>query len=128
MASLLVPSVAHASGNWDGIGLIVGLWAAPIVLIVLMVQGVALSAARRRGVRVGVGVGSLLVTLLCAAWQVFYFALELVGSELFERLASLWVGSLMAFGAIVMDLVALVLGVLLLRRPRSSEPDGGAAA
>jgi Na+/proline symporter len=109
-AALVAPSVAHASGGWDGLPTLLGLLAVPVLLIVGVVLAVLL--ALKKGMRVGAIVG-LIAGVLGAGWQIFWYLLD-IGSENSTR------------GVVVVGLginaAVFVLAALLFRGAPSSAP------
>jgi hypothetical protein len=46
VASLLLPSAAFASGGWEGIGILIGLMAAPVLVVVAIPLAILLAVKK----------------------------------------------------------------------------------
>lgn len=99
---LLMPSVAHASGGWEGVGLLIGLLAVPVLVITSVILGVSLALKKAQ---LFAGIAGLVLGVAGAVWQLFWFGLE--GFKLGFCLAGF-----------VFTAPVFLLSVMLLRAPR----------
>ena len=111
VASWLVPSIAHASGGWEGITTLVGALAIPVILLLLVAEVIML--ATKKGGRVG-AILSLVAGALSGVWQIFWYSLDSGGDT----------GALRFIG-ILLNLVAVGLAIRLLRAQSASATPAG---
>lgn len=111
VASWLVPSIAHASGGWEGITTLVGALAIPVIVLLLI--GEVIMIATKKGGRVG-AILSLIAGLLSGVWQLFWYSLDSGGDT----------GAL-RFVGILLNLVAVGLAIRLLRAQSASAAPAG---
>lgn len=106
IASSLAPSIAHASGGWEGITTLLGALAIPVIVLVLI--GEVIMTATKKGGRVG-AILALIVGVLSGVWQLFWYSLDSGGDA----------GALRFIG-IALNLVVVGLAIRLLRAQPAS--------
>ncbi|MFO0557547.1 MAG: hypothetical protein U0269_05975 [Polyangiales bacterium] len=110
-ALVLLPTAAHASGGWEGVGTLLGLLAVPLLFIVMVAQVIVLALKKVQRVT---GIVTVVLGALGMLWQLFWYSLE-------AAVENRPVG-FMAVG-ILINVIALALAVRLIRsKPAPAAP------
>lgn len=116
-----LPSVAWAHGGWQGIFITFGLAALPVVLVLLLIQGLSLWLARRPTPRKVWGFLTLILGILSLLWLLVMVGID-ISANGWRLLRELKEATAMTALTLILHLLSLGLAVRLIRH--QPQPEG----